>query len=64
MNKSDQSAIGAILSGCESFDFHNYVIRISGDDIRITSKVNMFETSFTSRMMAAVWLARVIKASE
>ena len=64
MNKSDRMAIEAIVNGDENIDFHNYVIRVNGEHVHVSSKVNMFEKSFISRMAAAVWLARIIKASE
>jgi len=63
MSKSDRVAIEAIINGNENIDFCDYVIRVTGEHVHVSSKVNMFEQSFVSRETAAVWLARVIKAS-
>ena len=63
MNKADRKTIDSIINGDEKITCGNYVIRIDGEHVHVASTVNMFEQSFSSRMLAAVWMARVIKAS-
>jgi hypothetical protein len=63
MTKFDRATIEAIINGDEVIDFYNYMIRVTGEHVHVCSKVNTFETSFTSRVLAACWLSRLIKAS-
>jgi hypothetical protein len=64
MNKADRRTIDAIVNGEEEkITCGNYVIRVNGEHVHVASAVNMFEKSFSNRISAAVWMARVIKAS-